>query len=300
MAAQAGPFLSQFQLLDLRPSRPKPTLVPSLPPVEIEQREAVRSLRELSFEHEAGHISDDDYADLRARYEGETLVEGLPRSTLQDFGHKMTFVPAGHAFSGWQKPRVLLESTFFYIDPHLLAVDPAFRFATIDFRPRVFFDDDFLWQIALKLKAQIGSAQPNRMYAEALGAVLAHELVRLNGDAPPPKPAARGGLAAWQQKRIADFIEEHLAEDVPLATLADLARLSTYHFVRAFKQSFGVPPHRYHLRRRVERAKVLLADPTAALTNIALDLGFCGSSAFAATFHRLTGQTPSDYRRSLE
>jgi len=235
-----------------------------------------------------------------ARYEGETLVEGLPRSTLQDFGHKMTFVPAGHAFSGWQKPRVLLESTFFYIDPHLLAVDPAFRFATIDFRPRVFFDDDFLWQIALKLKAQIGSAKPNRMYAEALGAVLAHELVRLNGDAPPAKPAARGGLAAWQQKRIADFIEEHLAEDVPLATLADLARLSTYHFVRAFKQSFGVPPHRYHLRRRVERAKVLLADPTAALTNIALDLGFCGSSAFAATFHRLTGQTPSDYRRSLE
>ena len=51
----------------------------------------------------------------------------------------------------------------------------------------------------------------------------------------------RGGLAAWQQRVVTDYVEEHLAEQIPLATLAGLARLSPYHFSRAFKQSFGVP-----------------------------------------------------------
>ena len=55
------------------------------------------------------------------------------------------------------------------------------------------------------------------------------------------------------------YIEEHLAEQIPLKTLAQLVRLSPCYFCRAFKQSFGVPPHRYHSARRIEQAKALLA-----------------------------------------
>jgi len=53
-------------------------------------------------------------------------------------------------------------------------------------------------------------------------------------------PASRGGLACWQQKRVAAYIEEHVADDIPLATLAELAQLSPYHFSR----SFSVPSAR--------------------------------------------------------
>ena len=95
-------------------------------------------------------------------------------------------------------------------------------------------------------------------------------------------------------------MEEHLAEDASLDVLADLVRLSPYHFLRSFKQSFGEPPHRYWTARRIERAKTLLANPRTAITEIAFDVGFRGSSAFSATFRRITGQTPTDYRRSLE
>jgi AraC family transcriptional regulator len=234
------------------------------------------------------------------RYDGETTVEGLPKSTRRDLTHKLTFIPSGCAFSGWMKPLVSLQATLFYIDPSMLMLDAGYGVAAADLRPRLFFDDAGIWQTVLKLKAQIGSAQAgDRLYAEALGAVLAHEIIRLDDGVPVPLPM-RGGLAAWQQRRVVEFIEEHLADDFPLAALASLAQLSTYHFARAFKRSFGIPPHRYHTNRRIERARALLAHPGTSVADVALEVGFSGASAFAATFRRATGRTPTDYRRSLE
>jgi AraC family transcriptional regulator len=233
------------------------------------------------------------------RYDGETLVQGLPKSRRRDLTHKLAFIPSGCAFSGWMKPLVL-QATLFYIDPSMLMLDAGRGVPAAELRPRLFFDDAGIWQTVLKLKAQIGSAQPgDRLYAEALGAVLAHEIIRLDDGVPVPLPM-RGGLAAWQQRRVVEFIEEHLADDFPLTTLAGLAQLSTYHFARAFKRSFGIPPHRYHTNRRIERARALLARPGTSVADVALDVGFSGASAFAATFRRATGQTPTDYRRGLE
>jgi AraC family transcriptional regulator len=240
-------------------------------------------------------------AELAERYDGETLVEGLPRSTLRDFTHKLTFVPAGHVFHGSQRPRALTHTTYFYIDPRGPLADPSLRFSEIEFRPRLFFFDRDLWETALKLKSQVESPGPmHRQYAEALSMVLAHELVRINGDTGPGAPLSSGGLASWQQKRVAAHIEEHAADDISLATLAALAGLSPFHFSRSFKRSFGMPPHRYHAHRRIERAKQLLANRELSITAIALEVGFGEATTFSAAFHRLTGLTPSRYRRSLD
>ena len=84
-----------------------------------------------------------------------------------------------------------------------------------------------------------------------------------------------------------------------LATLAELAGLSTYHFCRAFKQSFGVPPHRYHTRRRIEQGKIMLAKRIHSVTDIGLALGFSETSSFTAAFRKATGLTPTGYHRSL-
>src|SRR5712672_503493 len=239
--------------------------------------------------------------ELGERYDGETFVAGLPRSTLRDFTHKLTFVPAGHDIRGWHRPRALARTTWFYIDPRGPLSDPALRFDEIEFKPRLFFYDRDLLETALKLKSQVeNSGSMHRQHAEALGIVLTHELVRINGDAGLREPVSCGGLACWQQKRVAAYIEEYVADDIPLATLAALARLSPYHFSRSFKRSFGMPPHRFHANRRMERAKRLLANRELSVTAIALEVGFSETSTFSAAFHRLTGQTPSRYRRNLD
>jgi AraC family transcriptional regulator len=106
-------------------------------------------------------------------------------------------------------------------------------------------------------------------------------------------------LGGWQRKRVGDYIEENLAETVRLSTLAALVGLSPYHFVRAFRQSFGVPPHRYHVQRRIEHAKMLLKAPENSITAVALAVGFAETSSFSTAFRKLTGISPREFRRGL-
>lgn len=113
----------------------------------------------------------------------------------------------------------------------------------------------------------------------------------------PLNPIARGGLAPWQTRRCTDFLHEHVTENVGLEQLAALVGLSPFHFARAFKQSTGVPPHRYHLKARIEKAKALLVTTDAPVTEIALDVGYESSQALARLFRREVGVSPSDYRR---
>ena len=232
------------------------------------------------------------------RRDGVTSVEGLPPSGLRDFRKKLTFVPAGHDYRECQELRSLSRITFFHLDPSkvpVLSEDGEGNLA-----PRLYFENAALWDTALKLTTLIESAAAdNRAYLEALGTVLAHELARLGQTATHVQTIVRGGLAAWQQRVVTSYIEEHLDEQVSLATLAKLVNLSPYHFCRAFKQSFGIPPHRYHTSRRIERAKALLAKPAPSVTDIGLTVGFSQTSSFTAAFRRATGLTPTAYSRSL-
>jgi AraC family transcriptional regulator len=232
------------------------------------------------------------------REDGETLIDGLPRSTQREFNCKLSLVPAGHRFYGWQTPRVLTRVTYFYIDLQDPMSDPESANASRTIRPRLFFFDQAIWDTALKLKAEVGNADPgSHQYAEALCVVLVHELFRLEGTNTAAATRVRGGLPAWQQKRVTEFIEEHLSEHIPLTALAELVDLSLYHFAHAFTQSFGMPPHRYHWARRMDRAKSLLRMPALSVTQIGSQIGFCETSSFTRAFRKFTGLTPSEYRR---
>jgi AraC family transcriptional regulator len=235
-----------------------------------------------------------------ARHRGESIVDGLPRSTLHDLSGKLTFVPAGRQFRESQEPRGFTRATYLYIDPRGPLVEREAAFTEAELGPRLFFDDPVLRQTALKLEALIEAGPSgSRLYAEALGSVLAHELLRLNSGTVRAEPPTRGGLAGWQRRLVAQHIEENISEKISLSELAELTQLSVFHFSRAFKQSFGMPPHRYHTSRRIERAKILLAKPNQSVTEIALDMGFSDTSSFTATFRKSAGRTPTEYRRSV-
>jgi AraC family transcriptional regulator len=216
------------------------------------------------------------------------MIEGFQKSTQREFSRKLSFIPAGHCFHGWQEPRVLTRCTYLYIDPAGPLADPELRFSEIGFVPRLFFFDNDIWETALKLKTQVENPGSSG-YAEALG----HELVKLHSGA-PVVTTFRGGLAGWQKKKVVDYIEDHLEEEISLQELADVAQLSRFHFALAFKHSFGTPPHRYHMSRRMERAKTLLEVPARSVTEVGMMLGFAETSSFTTSFRRAVGITPSD------
>jgi AraC family transcriptional regulator len=235
------------------------------------------------------------------RHEGGTLIQGLPQSTLSDCSRKLVFVPAGHEYHDWQEPRTLPRVVFFYFDPARLASSAELSFPSTCFAPRLFFEDRALWDTALKLRTLIErGGSDHRLYVEALGIVLMHELARLNTERGSEAPQVYGGLAGWQRRKAVDYIEEHLAESISLAALAQLVRLSPNYFCRAFSHSFGMPPQRYHTRQRIERAKTLLAKRGASVTDVGLTVGYSEASAFSAAFRRVSGLTPSSYRRGLD
>jgi AraC family transcriptional regulator len=166
--------------------------------------------------------------------------------------------------------------------------------------PRPPSEDAALRETALKLRRLLDAPDgDSRLCFEALGVMLAHALARADAGTPEPRPRARGGLAGWQRRIVTEYIEKHVAEQIPLAKLAQLVQLSPYHFCRAFKQSFGLPPHRYHTSRRIERAKAMLAQPNYSVTEIGLSVGFSETSSFTAAFRKATGLTPTAYHRTL-
>lgn len=96
--------------------------------------------------------------------------------------------------------------------------------------------------------------------------------------------------------RAKDRMDAASHESWPIARLADVSGVSSAHFARSFKQAFGVPPHRYLLSRRIERATALLRDTELPITEIALHVGWDSLGTFGRTFREITGTSPREYR----
>ena len=109
----------------------------------------------------------------------------------------------------------------------------------------------------------------------------------------------RGGLAPWQAKRVAAYIESNICSKIGIIELAALAQLSIGHFFRAFKVSFGASPLAYVMRQRMLRAQAIMASSEAPLSRIALDCGMCDQAHFSRTFRRIIGVSPNVWRRQI-
>lgn len=110
------------------------------------------------------------------------------------------------------------------------------------------------------------------------------------------KASQKGGLSLLVQRRIMEYVDAHLDEVMTIENLADVAGLSTFHFARMFRQSFGVTPHRYLREKKIDLAKDLLGNPNIPLIDIAVASGFCSPSHFSRQFKSATKLTPSQYR----
>lgn len=119
------------------------------------------------------------------------------------------------------------------------------------------------------------------------------------GYRPDESPALRGGLASWQAKRVAAYIEANIGSHFRATDLATIAGLGASHFFRAFRHSFDVTPVTYVTRQRVRRAQVLMLGSREPLSQIALDCGMCDQAHFTRVFRKVVGINPGVWRRQF-
>ncbi|MCW5625463.1 MAG: helix-turn-helix transcriptional regulator [Burkholderiales bacterium] len=229
------------------------------------------------------------------RQDSVLTVDGEKATRFVDIANRFHVVPAGACFEGFSVPATPQRMIQIYLDPRSGALHPDVDLTEI--APRLAAADAALTATARKFEAALTAPEPlGRLYGETLGCALAIELLRWqrgNRDfARPP----RGGLTAHQHNRVTAFVQDHLSGSIGLTQLAELVGLSPWHFCRAFKQTTGVPPHRWVNGQRIERAKALLTDTRFSITDIALATGFAGSTQFARVFRAAVGSSPSRYR----
>jgi AraC-like DNA-binding protein len=100
----------------------------------------------------------------------------------------------------------------------------------------------------------------------------------------------------WPRMRRVTGIQDNLNRQLTLLDLSAVVHMSPYHFARLFKQSTGVPPHRFLVEQRIARASALLREPQLSIGEVGRLVGFRIPSHFTAAFRRMTGITPSAYR----
>lgn len=159
--------------------------------------------------------------------------------------------------------------------------------------------DETVWHMGMAILPALGRpAEVTQLYAD-------HQLLATYtyfacafGGMRPPQQVRRGGLAAWQLRRVTDLVQADLCADVTLAQLAAACGLSVSHFARAFRQSIGEPPHRWLLAQRIARARSLMSSPGLALADVAVACGFADQSHFTRVFRNVVGESPALWRRS--
>jgi AraC-like DNA-binding protein/PAS domain-containing protein len=152
-------------------------------------------------------------------------------------------------------------------------------------------DSDSAWNVLITPPLRTSKELRNSEYAVIHSRPRLSTLENVSAETIPT--ANRGGLPPRVLQRICEHIEAHIEEKISVDALATLAGLSAPHFTRAFRHSAGYPPHTYVLRRRLERAELMLRNTQLPLSEIAASMGFADQSHLTRHFHRLTGVAPS-------
>lgn len=189
-------------------------------------------------------------------------------------------------------PRASLEALADELGPR--------RVETLNVAPGASLDDPTITGLVdALLPALQNPEQASRLFIDHMGLALSAHLATKYGEAGEMTPIHAGGLAPWQRIRATAMIDAQLNGDLPLIVIANACGLSPSYFARAFKQSMGLPPHKWMLQRRVDKAKDLIRTSRLSLAEVAGACGFVDQSHFSRVFSRLVGTTPGDWRRTI-
>ena len=158
--------------------------------------------------------------------------------------------------------------------------------------------DPLLTQLGFALWRELEQSAPaGKLYAQTAAHMLAVHLLRHYTSERGAFKDLSQGLTDQQMRRVMDFVQAHLNQDLSLQSLAQQTGFSPYHFTRLFRQATGESPHQFVLRQRIERARHLLKERDVPLALVARESGFADQSHFTQVFKRHFGLTPRAYRQ---
>jgi AraC family transcriptional regulator len=233
-------------------------------------------------------------ADIRGRLDEQRTTAVVRVGTL-------TVIPPQHQ-AYWQIPRAIDVSHVSLTQARLEAcAEQTGRTAQLELIPRIGCDDPTSTRIVDLLNHELTSGdRTSGLFVDQAVDLLCIQLIRRHGAGGVRTfQRPRRGLPAWQVKRVTAYMCEHLAEDVRLDDLAKLVRLSRFHFCTSFRLATGRTPHVWLNAQRIAHARRLLSDPERRVSDVATSVGFQTPSSFSASFRRLVGVTPTEYRRKL-
>ena len=210
----------------------------------------------------------------------------------------MIIIPEGSS-SRWDIPKPV-DVVQLYL-PHTTlkrVAGEADTAAPIDLLERTAHPDPVTSRLLLSAADVLeGNGALDTLFRQQLTDLLATRLLAAHTGSPTTIRPVPGGLAPKTLLRAIERLRSDSDADVSLAALAEDAGLSRFHFCRAFKHSTGLSPHAWLRQHQLEQAMKMLRDTDASVVSIAMALGYASQTAFAAAFRRLTGETPSDWRR---
>jgi AraC family transcriptional regulator len=165
--------------------------------------------------------------------------------------------------------------------------------------PRFAMTDPLLEQLAIAIARSLreGTAEDG-LYIDTLAQMIAAHLARHHSvRSKPPRVRLPQQISGWRMRRLIDYIEENLGDDLSLERMAAEVGISPLYLARAFKMAIGQSPHRYVLERRLERAKEMLRGTDTPIVEVALAVGFSSQSHLSNWFLRQVGVSPAVYRR---
>ena len=232
---------------------------------------------------------------LYAQFGGARIREGIGSRTRAETGlNNGVLVPAG-VETYWQYSGAVDYAVFYLRATGGTGLERVQAAARLSANPLA-FSDALVSGCARQIVDEIDRGRRgDRAYLERLGAVMFERLARILA-AEPDSGASAPQLQLLRLQSVIAHVRQHLTSDLTVERLAAIASVSAPHFRRVFLSAMGLPPHRYVLNARLNRAKELLVQGDWPMSKIADECGFASQSHLSRCWSKEFGITPTEYR----
>lgn len=227
--------------------------------------------------------------------------QGARRMSARTRPGSMTLIPEGQD-GRWDVEGPIEVSHVYLSDERLQSsADVLAKGRHIELIGRICFEDFSAAGILelLSREAAQGDTSSSLFVEQAID-LLCTQLVRAHSaHASLTLPTVRKGLADWQVKRVTNYMQDYIDREIRLDELAALVDMSRFHFCTAFRLATSQTPHEWLTALRITQARHMLATTDLPVTAVALAVGYQTPSSFAASFRKLTGTTPTMFRKDI-